>query len=180
MDVEDVWNSFFTYSLRLDYHERKATMELPHSAPSQAERLRGLLAVRNSQMARTGQEEWNHACDLCCYICIDPESDPKEPRYRTSYHFNIPDNYLTLTSLCSFYGNRRRHDRPPLLRCFGLSRASTIPSKTCIASNIRNSTSSVALLPAPRTLSPASALVSTRPIATSSSIIINEARLCFN
>ncbi|KAJ7128595.1 hypothetical protein C8R44DRAFT_909853 [Mycena epipterygia] len=82
MDVEDVWNAFYTYSLRLDYHERQDVMELPHnSVSSQAERLRALLEVRNSRMAGTGQEEWNHACDLCCYIYLDPESDEDEPRH---------------------------------------------------------------------------------------------------
>ncbi|KAJ7475645.1 hypothetical protein FB451DRAFT_1557538 [Mycena latifolia] len=81
MDVEDVWNAFYTYSLRLDYHERQEIMELPHHAPSQAERLCALLEMRNSRMAGTGQEEWNHACDLCCYIYLDPECDKDEPRY---------------------------------------------------------------------------------------------------
>ncbi|KAJ7687968.1 hypothetical protein B0H17DRAFT_677228 [Mycena rosella] len=81
LDVEDVWNTFYTYSLRLDYHEHQELMELPHDAPSQAERLRALLEVRNSRMAGTGQEEWNHACDVCCYMYLDPESDEDEPRY---------------------------------------------------------------------------------------------------
>ncbi|KAJ7255485.1 hypothetical protein B0H12DRAFT_534610 [Mycena haematopus] len=81
MDVDDVWNAFYTYSLCLDYYERQETMELPHSAPLQAERLRALLEGRNSRMAGTGQEEWNHACDLCCYIYSDPESNEDNPRY---------------------------------------------------------------------------------------------------
>ncbi|KAJ7830210.1 hypothetical protein B0H13DRAFT_1566509, partial [Mycena leptocephala] len=66
MDVDDVWNAFYTYSLCLDYYERQEILELPHAAPSQAERLRPLLDLRNSHMAGTGQEEWNNACDLCC------------------------------------------------------------------------------------------------------------------
>ncbi|KAJ6570314.1 hypothetical protein B0H10DRAFT_2354309 [Mycena sp. CBHHK59/15] len=81
MDVDNVWNTFYTYSLCLDYHQRQETMELPHSASSQAERLRALLEGCNSRMAGTGQEEWNHACDLCCYIYLDPESSDDNPRY---------------------------------------------------------------------------------------------------
>ncbi|KAJ7278736.1 hypothetical protein C8J57DRAFT_1059707, partial [Mycena rebaudengoi] len=81
MDVDDVWNAFYTYSLCLDYYERQETMELPHSVPSQAERLRALLEARNSRMAGTGQEEWSHACDLCCYIYLDSESSKDNPRY---------------------------------------------------------------------------------------------------
>jgi hypothetical protein len=37
-------------------------------------------------MAGTGQEEWNHACDLCCYIYLDPESTDDDPRYREYFH----------------------------------------------------------------------------------------------
>jgi hypothetical protein len=85
IDVDNVWNAFFTYSLCLDYHERKETMELPHSAPSQADRLRALLEARNARMAGTGQEQWNHACDLCCHIYLDPDSD--EPQYGVYFLF---------------------------------------------------------------------------------------------
>jgi hypothetical protein len=52
IDVDNVWNAFFTYSLCLDYHERKETMELPHSAPSQADRLRALLESRNGWLTK--------------------------------------------------------------------------------------------------------------------------------
>ncbi|KAJ7836494.1 hypothetical protein B0H13DRAFT_1563125, partial [Mycena leptocephala] len=81
MDVEDVWNAFYTYSLCLDCHERQETMELPHVAASQTEWLSTLLKARNGRMAGTGQEEWNHACDLCCYIYLDPESNSDEPLF---------------------------------------------------------------------------------------------------
>ena len=95
MDVDDVWNAFFTYSLCLDHHERQETMELPHSAPSQAERLCVLLEARNIRMAGTGQEEWNHACDLCCYIYRDPEQqlDDEDPRY--CEWFSLPAYHLS-------------------------------------------------------------------------------------
>ncbi|KAJ7349748.1 hypothetical protein DFH08DRAFT_1079096 [Mycena albidolilacea] len=81
MDVDDVWNAFYLYSLCLDYYEWQEILELSHSAPSQAERLRPLLDLRNSRMAGNGQEEWNHACNLCCYIYLDPESTDNNPRY---------------------------------------------------------------------------------------------------
>ncbi|KAJ7825864.1 hypothetical protein B0H13DRAFT_1657729 [Mycena leptocephala] len=79
-------NAFYTYSLCLDCHERQETMELPHVAASQTERLSTLLKARNGRMAGTGQEEWTHACDLCCYIYLDPESNSDEPRYRECFH----------------------------------------------------------------------------------------------
>ncbi|KAJ7831279.1 hypothetical protein B0H13DRAFT_1654703 [Mycena leptocephala] len=71
IDVDDVYNSFFLYSLLLDYHERGELFELRHDAPTQAERLRPALESRNERMAGPGQEEWNHICDLCCYIYQD-------------------------------------------------------------------------------------------------------------
>ncbi|KAJ7037282.1 hypothetical protein C8F04DRAFT_1257200 [Mycena alexandri] len=71
MDVDNVYNSFFLHALLLDHHERDAIFELEHNAPSQAERLRPALEARNIRMAGPGQEEWNHFCDLCCYIYQD-------------------------------------------------------------------------------------------------------------
>ncbi|KAK7038548.1 hypothetical protein R3P38DRAFT_2615722 [Favolaschia claudopus] len=68
IDTEDVFNSFFLYALLLDHHERNDILQLRHDAPSHAERLRPALEARNSRMAGTGQEEWNHYCDLCCWI----------------------------------------------------------------------------------------------------------------
>ncbi|KAJ7241324.1 hypothetical protein B0H12DRAFT_1250422 [Mycena haematopus] len=68
IDIEDVFNSFFLYALLLDHLERQDILQLQHDAPSHAERLRCALEVRNSRMAGTGQEEWNHYCDMCCYI----------------------------------------------------------------------------------------------------------------
>ncbi|KAF7351601.1 hypothetical protein MSAN_01592600 [Mycena sanguinolenta] len=66
--VEDVFNSFFLHALLLDHLERQDILQLRHDAPSHAERLRPALEARNSRMAGTGQEEWNHYCDLCCCI----------------------------------------------------------------------------------------------------------------
>ncbi|KAJ7768876.1 hypothetical protein B0H16DRAFT_1307716 [Mycena metata] len=73
MDVDDVYNSFFLHALLLDHLERGELLELRHDAPSQAGRLRPALEARNFRMAGTGQEEWNHICDLCCYIYRDDD-----------------------------------------------------------------------------------------------------------
>lgn len=46
MDVEDVWNGFFLYSLLLDHDERDAVLRLDHDAVSQAQRIRPALQAR--------------------------------------------------------------------------------------------------------------------------------------
>src|SRR6267154_325647 len=74
MTVDDVWNSFLTlfiYSLLLDHSERDSILLLDHKAPSQARRLQPALQARNAQMRGTGQEHWNHACDLCSWVFTD-------------------------------------------------------------------------------------------------------------
>ncbi|KAJ6511673.1 hypothetical protein DFH09DRAFT_1100422 [Mycena vulgaris] len=73
LHVEDVWNTFFLYSLLLDYQTREQPLELPHKAPSQSERLRAALHERNVRMAGTSQPAWNHACNLCCGVVIDED-----------------------------------------------------------------------------------------------------------
>lgn len=73
LDVEDVWNAFLLHSLLLDHEERGAILELQHDTPSQGERLRPALRKRNLRMVGPGQEEWNHACDLCCWIHEDKD-----------------------------------------------------------------------------------------------------------
>ena len=73
MTVDDVWNGFFIYSLLLDYVERGAILQLGHKAPSQARRLQPVLRARNLRMRGTGQEHWNHACDLCSWVCTNEE-----------------------------------------------------------------------------------------------------------
>lgn len=74
LDVETVWNSLLLHWLLLDAEERGIPLELNHQAHSQAERLRPALRARNQRMAGPGQEEWNHACNLCCWIT---ENDSK-------------------------------------------------------------------------------------------------------
>ncbi|KAF8233107.1 hypothetical protein L208DRAFT_1422992 [Tricholoma matsutake] len=74
LDAEDVWNSLFLYWLLLDCQEQGTILELDHKAGSQAHRLEPALQACNLQILGTGQEEWSHACDACCWINdTDPE-----------------------------------------------------------------------------------------------------------
>ncbi|KAJ7125515.1 hypothetical protein C8R43DRAFT_1090555 [Mycena crocata] len=68
LDVEDVWNAFFLHNLILDHNARHLPLQLLHSAASQSERFRPALHERNARLAGTGQEAWNHACDVCCWF----------------------------------------------------------------------------------------------------------------
>ena len=88
IDVDDVWNAFFLHSLLLDFAERcqadeSHVLELPHDAPSQAERLRPALRERNKRMEGPGQEHWNHACDLCCWVFTDSDGSLRESSLRS-------------------------------------------------------------------------------------------------
>ena len=71
MTVDDVWNGFFIYSLLLDHLEHDSILQLDHKAPSQVRRLQPALQARNARMRGTGQEHWNHACDLCSWVFTD-------------------------------------------------------------------------------------------------------------
>ncbi|KAJ6448452.1 hypothetical protein C8R45DRAFT_850345 [Mycena sanguinolenta] len=68
IDVDDVWNAFFLHNLIIDHNSRGRVLELSHAASSQSERLRPALHERNVRMAGPGQDAWNHACDLCCWL----------------------------------------------------------------------------------------------------------------
>ncbi|KAJ7113337.1 hypothetical protein C8R43DRAFT_1138631 [Mycena crocata] len=58
LDVEDVWNAFYIYSLLLDYQARGEVMQLSNNAHSQSERLRPALHERNARMAGTDGVEY--------------------------------------------------------------------------------------------------------------------------
>ncbi|KAI1791108.1 hypothetical protein LXA43DRAFT_889807, partial [Ganoderma leucocontextum] len=73
LNPELVWDAIFSYSLLLDHHERREALELPHNAPSQAERLRPAIQARNIRMEGPGQEHWSHACNLCCWVHTDDD-----------------------------------------------------------------------------------------------------------
>ena len=71
MTIDNVWNRFFIHSLLLDHLERNAVLQLDHKAPPQARRLQPALQARNLRMRGTGQEHWNHACELCSWVYTD-------------------------------------------------------------------------------------------------------------
>ncbi|EPQ49828.1 hypothetical protein GLOTRDRAFT_51546, partial [Gloeophyllum trabeum ATCC 11539] len=71
MRTQDVLDGFFLYSLLLYKAEKREVLVVPHEGPSQAARLEKELKARNSTMEGTGQEEYLHACDLCCKIWQD-------------------------------------------------------------------------------------------------------------
>jgi hypothetical protein len=73
MMIDDVWNGFFIHSLLLDHQERGSILVLDHHAPSQMKRLQPALQARTARMRGTGQENWNHACDLCCWVFTDDD-----------------------------------------------------------------------------------------------------------
>jgi len=45
LDVENVWNTFFTYALLLDHAERRATLNLAHQSESHTKHLLPALQV---------------------------------------------------------------------------------------------------------------------------------------
>lgn len=89
MRVDDVWNGFFIHSLLLDHSERNTTLRLIHAAPSQSKRLQPALKARNARMRGPGQEHWNHACDLCCWVYTDADGIKRE-----CIHFVLLRNLL--------------------------------------------------------------------------------------
>jgi hypothetical protein len=71
LDVEDVWNGFFLHSLLLDHIKPGTVFELDHNASSQSHCLCPALEAQSLCIMGPGQEEWNHAHNLCCWICKD-------------------------------------------------------------------------------------------------------------
>lgn len=67
LDMATVWDSLFIYWLLNDARERDCALELLHNVPH-AERLNEALKERNLRMVGPGQEQWNHACDVCCWV----------------------------------------------------------------------------------------------------------------
>lgn len=79
LGYEDVWYAFLLNALLLDHEERQAQLEVAHDAPSQVARLEPVLRERNERMMGPGQEFWDHACDLCCWVSTDANGNPREP-----------------------------------------------------------------------------------------------------
>ncbi|PPR06412.1 hypothetical protein CVT26_004859 [Gymnopilus dilepis] len=71
LSLEDVWDGLFLYWLLEDAQERGTSLELIHNAPSQAKQLKPALHAWNIRIAGPGQEAWNHACELCCWVRIE-------------------------------------------------------------------------------------------------------------
>ncbi|TEB19835.1 hypothetical protein FA13DRAFT_1646014 [Coprinellus micaceus] len=72
LDVELVWNALFLYWLLEDSLENGITLELEQKA-NHTIRLSKGLKERNKRFAGTGQPEWNHACDSCCWLSKDKD-----------------------------------------------------------------------------------------------------------
>ena len=64
LDVEDVWTALFLYWLL-------------ENSPSQFTHLLPALKNRNTHMVGPGQEEWNHACDPCCWVNTTPDGSQR-------------------------------------------------------------------------------------------------------
>lgn len=76
LEQEDVWMEFLLFALLNDIQERRENgyeemLQVRHDTSSQAERLRPVLQARNKCMIGPGRENWNHACNLCCWISKD-------------------------------------------------------------------------------------------------------------
>ncbi|OJT04033.1 hypothetical protein TRAPUB_5269 [Trametes pubescens] len=116
LTTEHVWDAFFTYSLLLDHHERGTILQLAHNTTSHTERLRPALQARNALMVGPGQEQWSHACDLCCWVEQDKDGHMSS---NPSVSSNVPETTLEndqepppAEAVCdakSADGNRRLH-----------------------------------------------------------------------
>lgn len=73
VDEEHVLNAFFIYALILDKSEKQTILMMSHKETSHRERLKPLLAERNRETEGTGQEAYNHACDLCFIVYEDKD-----------------------------------------------------------------------------------------------------------
>jgi hypothetical protein len=73
LDEKDVWNGFYLNALLLDnlelrrIHAAFPPLTLRHTGVTHPERINQALHLRNRRMEGIGQEQWNHACDTCCW-----------------------------------------------------------------------------------------------------------------
>lgn len=65
---DDVWDSFFIYSLLIDHKAQLSTLQVPNQAWTQVDRLWLALESCNHRMMGPGQPEWNHACETCVHV----------------------------------------------------------------------------------------------------------------
>ena len=101
MWVDDVWNGFFIHCLLLDHEEQNVTIQLTHTAQSQSKWLQPALKACNAQMHGPGQEHWNHACDLCCWVYTN--SNDVKRKIPIISHFESVLIYLTRVSMVCYY-----------------------------------------------------------------------------
>jgi len=85
LDVEDVWDGVMLHWLLEDAEERQEILELVDKAPSHAKRLQPALYARNLRMAGPGQEAWNHACEVCCWVRTLEDGTKGMPIYSNSH-----------------------------------------------------------------------------------------------
>ncbi|KAF9544131.1 hypothetical protein CPC08DRAFT_730331 [Agrocybe pediades] len=76
MDTNDVWDGLMLYWLLEDAQERGEVLVTLHKSSSQSKRVQPAVRARNLRMAGTGQEHWNHICDVCCYVDVDSDGNP--------------------------------------------------------------------------------------------------------
>ncbi|EIW54821.1 uncharacterized protein TRAVEDRAFT_39313 [Trametes versicolor FP-101664 SS1] len=67
-DVCEMFANMMTFSCTV--------LEVPNDSSTQFDRLLPAIQRRNIAMVGPGQPEWNHACDLCCYITADSDNQP--------------------------------------------------------------------------------------------------------
>ena len=89
ISTEHVWNAFFTYALLREHEERSIPLELVHNTVNHMERLRPALQARNAYMAGPGQEEWSHACNLCCWVHENDDGNLGAPVIQTYHHCHV-------------------------------------------------------------------------------------------
>lgn len=78
LDVDDVWNAFFLHALLSDHRERGEVLVLPHKTKNTHEHVRVKLRERSSRDSGTQRENWNHACDVCCYVFKNEHGEYRE------------------------------------------------------------------------------------------------------
>jgi hypothetical protein len=81
LDPRHIWDGLLLYWVLDEWCDRKIILRLRHDAATQAERLRPAMTQRNRIMAGTGQEQWSHACQLCTWSFVDPETGQRSACY---------------------------------------------------------------------------------------------------
>ncbi|KDQ55343.1 hypothetical protein JAAARDRAFT_133990, partial [Jaapia argillacea MUCL 33604] len=67
LDGDLVWDAFFLHALVCESTEQGSKLWLSNQG-SHSNHIENALHDHNAAMAGPGQEQWNHACDLCCAV----------------------------------------------------------------------------------------------------------------